>query len=309
MRSQVTVVVVTHNRKALLRRCLVALTTQTTAPARIVVVDNASDDGTRRMLIEDGWLSRNDLELLSLSENTGGAGGFAAGMQAVAERGDPWVWVMDDDACPYEDALERIHAAAADLDCIYGSVTIQNDRLAWPMKAYGADRDAVISDPSLLPARLEVEFVPFLGMLVSREMIAKIGVPDPGFFIAKDDVEYCFRARQSGGRIELVAASRIEHPAAQHYELKLPGITFKTLRLNGWKRYYSTRNRLQIARLYFGTSLYFATLPASLVHLLLALIHESDRIDQLRAFVGGTIDGLRGRMGRRHEIWGLSAKR
>src|SRR3546814_18370135 len=73
----------------------------------------------------------------------------------------------------------------------------------------------------------------------------------PGFFIAKDDVEYCFRARQAGARIELVAASRIEHPAAQHYTLKLPGITFKTLRLSGWKRYYSTRNRLQIARRYF----------------------------------------------------------
>src|SRR3546814_7026153 len=111
------------------------------------------------------------------------------------------------------------------------------------MKASGTPRDAAISDPVLLPARLEFEFVPFLGMLVSRELIAKIGVPDPGFFIAKDDVEYCFRARQAGARIELVAASRIEHPAAQHYTLKLPGITFKTLRLSGWKRYYSTRNR------------------------------------------------------------------
>src|SRR3546814_14318364 len=82
------------------------------------------------MLIDDGWLSRSDLELLALSENTGGAGGFAAGMQAVAERGAPWVWVMDDDACPYEDALELIYAAAEDPNCMYGSVTIQNDRLA-----------------------------------------------------------------------------------------------------------------------------------------------------------------------------------
>src|SRR3546814_5792202 len=88
-----------------------------------------------RMLIDDGWLSRSDLELLALSENTGGAGGFAAGMQAVAERGAPWVWVMDDDACPYEDALELIYAAAEDPNCMYGSVTIQNDRLAWHMKA------------------------------------------------------------------------------------------------------------------------------------------------------------------------------
>src|SRR3546814_3760049 len=112
------------------------------------------------------------------------------------------------DVCSSDlDALELIYAAAEDPNCMYGSVTIQNDRLAWPMKASGAPRDAAISDPVLLPARLEVEFVPFLGMLVSRELIAKIGVPDPGFFIAQDDVEYCFRARQAGARIELVERS------------------------------------------------------------------------------------------------------
>src|SRR3546814_2613218 len=107
----------------------------------------------------------------------------------------------------------------------------------------------------------------------------------PGFFIAKDDVEYCFRARQAGARIELVAASRIEHPAAQHYTLKLPGITFKTLRLSGWKRYYSTRNRLQIARRYFGASLYFATLPGSLVHFLSALIRSEEHTSELQSLM------------------------
>src|SRR3546814_12269451 len=122
------------------------------------------------------------------------------------------------DVCSSDlDALELIYAAAEDPNCMYGSVTIQNDRLAWPMKASGAPRDAAISDPVLLPARLEVEFVPFLGMLVSRELIAKIGVPDPGFFIAKDDVEYCFRARQAGARLEMVAARRTAPPGAQHY--------------------------------------------------------------------------------------------
>src|SRR3546814_2012721 len=129
------------------------------------------------------------------------------------------------------------------------------------------------------------------------------------FFIAKDDVEYCYRARRAGARIELIAASRIEHRAAQHHDFRLPGISFKTLKLDGWRRYYSTRNRLQITKRSLGGSLYFATLPGSLIHLLSALIHEPYRMDQLRAFVGGTFDGLRGRMGTRHEVWGLGTHR
>src|SRR3546814_11517948 len=109
--------------------------------------------------------------------------------------------------------------------CIYGSATMDGDRLAWPMKARNSKRNGAIFDPALLPTQMDVEFVPFLGMLVHREMIARIGVPDASFFIAKDDVEYCYRARRAGARIELLAASRIEPRAAQHPDFSLPGIS------------------------------------------------------------------------------------
>src|SRR3546814_12181999 len=110
------------------------------------------------MLTDEGWLSREGFELLSLPENSGGAGGFAAGMHAASERGNSsWVWVMDDDAKPHVDALESILAKAKDANCIYGSATIDGDRLAWPMKARNSKRNGAIFDPALLHTQMDVE--------------------------------------------------------------------------------------------------------------------------------------------------------
>ena len=77
-----------------------------------------------------------------------------------------------------------------------------------------------------------------------RALVARIGLPDASFFLAADDLEYCLRAANAGARRILVAASRISHPLAQVYSLRLLGKTFYCLSLPPWKRYYDTRNRI-----------------------------------------------------------------
>lgn len=305
MPVNVVAIVVTYNRKSLLERCLAALLAQSRRPDRILVVDNASTDGTSEWLTEAGRLYGGLVQPLFLSENTGGAGGFSAGMQQAFDEGAGSVWIMDDDAEPHPAALETLLDAAVDRQCLYGSVAVSGARMSWPMQARGAGRRGAIDDPARLPPRLEVEFIPFLGLLVSREVVGKIGLPDAGFFIAKDDVEYAFRAVRAGVRSMLVAGSRIEHPPSRYLEIRLPGVVLRTLDIPGWKRYYSVRNRILIARRHLGAALYYATLPGSLIHLVLALLLSADRRAQWRAWVFGTLDGLLGRTGRRHDVWGL----
>lgn len=302
---RITAVVVTYNRKALLTRCLAAVAGQTRIPDQILIVDNASTDGTREQLQSEGWLSRPNVKLLALSDNTGGAGGFAAGLTHATESGADWVWMMDDDAEPHPDALEQLINRHLDEQNLYGSVAVDSNKLSWPMESFGGKPKNVIYEADRLPECMDVQFIPFLGILVSAQMVKRIGLPDAGFFLAADDVEYCLRARSEGAKILLIGQSRITHPASERYRLWLPGREFYSLRLTPWKRYYDVRNRIFVARKHFGARLWYSTIPGSFLRLFATLWHEHDRRKQLKAFFAGMTDGLLGRTGRRHQKWGI----
>ena len=297
------VVVVTYNRRELLLACLTALAAQTAALQRIHIIDNASSDGTFEALHAAGWLARPDVDYHRLADNLGGAGGFAAGLARAVAAGASWVWMMDDDAMPAPDALMRLLSAADNPRNLYGSAAVAGERLAWGMTLTATgQRIERVAD---LPALAEVEFLPFLGILVHRDLVARIGVPDARYFLAADDVEYCLRAGTTGAKFVLVAASRIHHPASTSYRFTLLGKTLHCLALPPWKRYYDTRNRIFVARRHFGVRLFTHTLPSIALRLLAALLHEPRRGAQCWASLAGVVDGLCGRGGRRHEEWGV----
>ena len=108
MAQELVAIVVTHDRLDKLKVTVARLLDS--APetlAHLVVVDNASRDGTRDWLDS---LGDPRLTVLGLRENTGGAGGFAAGMAHVRDRIDPdWTVLMDDDARPRPGALSAFH--------------------------------------------------------------------------------------------------------------------------------------------------------------------------------------------------------
>lgn len=303
--ENVWAVIVTYNRKALLLKCLAAVAAQTRRPDGIIIVDNASTDGTLDHLASEGWLHRDGVELLALDHNAGGAGGFAAGLARAVEVGADWVWMMDDDAEPHLDALEVLYARDLDHGNIYGSVAVSSDSLSWPMMHVSGGVGAEVSRVSDLSEEMPVQFIPFLGILVSAKMVERIGLPDAGFFLAVDDVEYCMRARRTGANVVLVGRSLVKHPASERYGISLFGRRFCSLRMAPWKRYYDVRNRLFVARSYYGHRFWYGTIPASFLRLFLTLLNEDERIQQIRAFFGGMVDGLLVRKGRRHQLWGI----
>jgi len=297
-------VIVTFNRKALLQQALAAHAAQTCQPARLLIVDNASTDGTRDMLVGEGWLDRSNVELLALEQNTGGAGGFAAGLQHALEQGADWVWMMDDDAEPHPRALEELMQVADQPSNVYGSLAVQGVETSWGTTIVTPPLGELwVADD--VPANGVVQFLPFLGFLVHRDLVARIGLPDVGYFIAADDVEYCMRAKQAGAQIVVAGKSRIEHPQSRPYKARVLGRSLTCLALPPWKRYYDTRNRLLIARKYYGVRLFTQTIPGSFVRLFAALLKEPRKLAQAHAFFAGFIDGLFGIKGKRHEKWGI----
>ena len=106
----VTAVVVAYNRRELLLEALRALLDQTVPPDSVIVVDNASTDASAD--VASGVSS--DFDVIRLDRNTGGAGGFAVGIErAVTAHGADLVWIMDDDTIPTPSDEEPVEASAA----------------------------------------------------------------------------------------------------------------------------------------------------------------------------------------------------
>ena len=301
---KINIVVVTFNRKNLLEKCITGLLNQIYEFENIIVINNASTDGTEEYIRHEGLLINEKIIWLNLPENIGGAGGFSAGMQCAFEHGADYVWMMDDDAMPHPTALEELMKYATPQH-IYASLAIQDQQTSWEMTVKQGDIWLSTHNPNDILEKMEVRSLPFLGFLIHQKLVEKIGLPDKSFFIAADDTEYCLRVKQVGSKLYLAGKSWIEHPKAHSQEYKVLGKKINYVSLPPWKRYYDTRNRIFIGKKHFGFKLYSQTLPSLLFRLLISMMNEKNKSQQLKAYCLGLYDGLTGKGGKRHEYWRL----
>ena len=183
-------VVVTYNRLDMLRQCISALQNQTT-PCDILVVDNASTDGTSE------WLaSINNIIHIRMFENTGGAGGFNKGMREAVLRSYDYIWLMDDDTIPSADALEKLIEADRVLKGRYGwlsSVPFWTDGHVCIINKQKVHSSYYEDAQFLQYGLLRAVHATFVGLFLKRETILKAGLAIKEFWIWGDDIEYTRR--------------------------------------------------------------------------------------------------------------------
>jgi len=209
---RIAAVVVTFNRLALVQR-LVKRLRDVPELDEIVVVDNASDDGT------GDWLrDQPDLVGRRLEANRGGAGGFHEGLRVAIERGADLAWLMDDDGLPEPDCLKALLARSGDFD-FWGPVVVDEadpDQLVFPIRLPGGTsvvRDVASAEAVAVAGAIEGVVIPFNGVLVTRDLVEEIGLVRAEMFIWGDDHEYRLRAERAGARIATIVDARIHHPS------------------------------------------------------------------------------------------------
>lgn len=261
--QKVAVVVVTYNRLELLKECLTSLRNQSRKPDVVIVVNNASTDGT------GAWLAmQDDLVILERSVNEGSAGGFHYGMKYAFEQHYDWVWVMDDDAAPHTDCLEKMLNAHKGQDGLTvlapvvkeGNTLITNHRSNFYVRPDLSGFQQPLKAGKELEPQV-IEFASFVGFMISKDLMEKCGLPDKDLFFQNDDVEYCLRINKYG-KILLVPSAIIEHKfVKKDVEVKsknIGGIKTNDFTLTLlFVKFFVQRNKILIKEKYFKENLSF----------------------------------------------------
>jgi rhamnopyranosyl-N-acetylglucosaminyl-diphospho-decaprenol beta-1,3/1,4-galactofuranosyltransferase len=210
--------VVSHERRALLQAALAAVLGQKRPPDVVVVVDNASQDGSADAVAAacpPG--TAPPVDLVRLSRNTGGAGGFATGLQrALDVHAADLVWLLDDDTVPTPTALAALVEAWAGAPgaapALVASRVVWTDGRDHPMNT---PRRAPLAPASARRAAAAVgcravRSASFVSVLVDGARVREVGLPVADYFLWNDDFE--FTTRLLRGRTGLwCPASVVEH--------------------------------------------------------------------------------------------------
>ncbi|MEJ7783509.1 MAG: glycosyltransferase family 2 protein [Solirubrobacteraceae bacterium] len=265
--ARVCAAVVTYNRKLLLVECLDALLGQTHRLDRIYVIDNASTDGTEELLRERGLLAEATLEYVRSEHNSGGAGGYARAVEVSRELEVDWIWLMDDDAEPPPDALEKLLGASpagdADTAALCPAVVSPDGSLQLGARGSFDGRPRPLGPQAYGRGdHPDLGFATFVGILVRNTVARATDPPRADFFIWADDYEWCFRLRRHGS-LRLVPEVQILHKDVGHgFETRRSRIVNRFTPLDYgatpwsgfWRNIAGVRNYVWVKKTYLGES-------------------------------------------------------
>ncbi len=188
--KKVGIVVVTFNRKELLKECLKDLLVSAYSDFRIYLVDNGSTDGTKDAIGE--FISNPKISYFNTGKNLGGAGGFNFGRKKALDDNVDYIWRRDDDCRVNPDSLSKL-ISFADKHKDFGFLSsfvkwtdgnpclrnIQRKNLWKEITSFTEDQRIMLAS--------------FVSFFTRREVVEEVGLPIKDFFIWGDDGEYTFR--------------------------------------------------------------------------------------------------------------------
>jgi GT2 family glycosyltransferase len=257
---KVNVVIVTYNRSELLLKVIKSVRNQTYKINKIIIFDNNSTDDTIQVVIDE--ISNRDITYIRSSINGGASYGFYYGI-AFAITDCEWVWVMDDDVIPNEDALEKLldklQSIKSDTSFLCSTVVSPE---GFPMNVPSISSETHFNGYGraykyLSNMMVEVNTATFVSILINVDAINIVGLPYKEFFIWVDDTEYTRRLTKFYAPAYLVGDSIVTHYRVGSSSLDIN----KTDDINRIKLFrYLYRNNIVYIKNYGSGYSYFRTI-------------------------------------------------
>lgn len=240
-------VVVTYNRKELLKRVVESLRNQTVPLDAIIVVDNHCTDGSSE------WLDLQKDLIVIHQENVGGSGGFYTGIQYAHKHGFDWVWCMDDDVFPCANCLEELLKEDAEDVGILCPQRIQNGKIY--IDEYvklnlsnifkGMHIKKLTKEMAVAGTPVSIESMVFEGPLIKKKVIDEIGYPNKDLFIYFDDTDYSYRAVLANWKVLYISTAKLDK-----YLFSINLSQKENFKRGKWKQKYLFRNYAYFCRKY-----------------------------------------------------------
>lgn len=279
--EKVIALIVSHNRQALLSECISALRNQTRRPDAILVINNGSTDNTEE------WL-RSQKDVLHITQDNEGPGSaFSKAMKWSCSNGYSWMWCMDDDGYPKEDALENLLSVDTPDRSLLNCAVINKENkksFVWNTKNYKTIDE--VKEPLIKGIGH-----PFNGTLIHRAIVEKVGTPKAGLFLWGDETEYYYRITNKYNIPVYTVTNSIHYHPASAFSYKKDW-DFKS----SWKMYFYIRNRFEINKARFSSKvlaalhyLFFLTAFAGTI----MLFQKTNKVKKLNFLIWPVADAFK----------------
>lgn len=301
---KIAAIIVTCNRRQMLKNMLEDLLNQSHRPDGIFVVDNGSYDGT----VEFVKAHFPRINLIELEQNIGLMGGLEIGMNDAFRQGYDAILSLDDDARMRKNTMECLLYAIDSRKELQAAVIWC--AIAAPHSDFFAEPVCVMVDgeweiyhkflPELNDKVYETIGGSNVGLYIPRSVFEQVGTPRSDLAFA-GEFEYNYRIRKAGFKLYRCFSSIIHHERNMFFELRLMGKTRFVSRTAPWRVYYDMRNRIFIDRIQKRRS----TVKSLIIGVMDAVIWiytSEKKISTVFYICRAVYDGLLGKMGMRVRV-------
>lgn len=283
--KDVAAIVVTFNRKKMLKDCLLKLRGQKDASCDVLIIDNASTDGTYETV--KNQIDEKNVFYFNTGANLGGAGGFSYGIKKAIEIGYRYLWILDDDTMPEQMALTAFLRADERLSGLYGYLT---GKVLWKdgsVCTMNIQKNTKWKRMRSFDDMQAVQYASFVSLFMRADIVRRVGLPYKEFFIWADDWEY---TRRISKRFK---AYFIPDSIVNHWCKTNVGADIIDAGADRLERFeYMYRNDVVMYR-QDGLEGYLYLFIRNAVHIMRILMKSEDRARKIRMILKATCEGIR----------------
>ncbi len=258
--KKVAVIILNYKLKELTLKALLSVQKSSYKNLLIIVVDNNSGDN-----LGEDIKTFKDVLFIQNDQNLGFSGGNNVGILEALKQGVDYCFILNPDAEVRVDTIKNLvdGAISGGASVAGPKVYFSDSNIIWygggvfdVKNVLGSHRGVDEEDRGQYDIPLETDFVTGAAMLISKEVLDKVGLFDERYFLYYEDSDLCYRAKIKGFKVMYIPKSVVYHANAKSTGLGSP-----------LQDYYITRNRLLFASKFLSMRTRFALIREALSHL------------------------------------------